>query len=174
MLQTRIALPMIDENSGAVVTRSRTWGKWVIGKKAGRGVMRTNTYTPMQFYFITPEMEAAWMAPAAAVLEVSPLSEQEALLVKRAMAEAEGKMTVGLLESWGMGHREARQLVETFEARGWLAKDAARGNARVVTPKLVDLLPNRQTCQTLPIPQIWRQTAENPVQTLNMAQGAMA
>lgn len=141
MLQTRIALPMIDENSGYVVTRSRTWGKWVIGKQAGRGVMRTNVYTPMQFYLVTPEREAEWLAPSKAV-SVSPLTDEETALVKRSLEEADGKMTLGLLMGWGLGQREARRLVETFEARGWLAQDAARGNARVITPKLTALLTN--------------------------------
>lgn len=141
MLQTRIALPMIDENSGYVVTRSRTWGKWVIGKQAGRGVLRTNVYMPIQFYLVTPEREAEWLAPAKAV-SVSPLTDEETTLVKRSLNEADGKMTLGLLMGWGLGQREARRLVETFESRGWLAQDATRGNARVVTPKLTDLLTN--------------------------------
>jgi len=141
MLQTRIALPMIDENSGYVVTRSRTWGKWVIGKQAGRGVLRTNVYTPIQFYLVTPEREAEWLAPTKTV-SASPLTDKESALVKRSIEEADGKMTLGLLTGWGVGQREARRLVETFEARGWLVQDAARGNARVITPKLTDLLTN--------------------------------
>jgi len=144
MLQTRIALPMIDENSGYVVTRSRTWGKWVIGKQAGRGVLRTNTYTPIQFYLVTPEHEAEWLAPTK-MPSVSALTDKEVALVKRSLEEANGKMTLGLLTGWGLGQREARRLVETFEARGWLKQDAARGNARIITSKLTSLLTNGQT-----------------------------
>lgn len=68
--------------------------------------------------------------------------------MRRSMSETNGKMTIGLLMEWGMGQREARRLVETYEVRGWLVQDAAQGNARVVTPKLADLLTNRQTRQT--------------------------
>jgi hypothetical protein len=147
MLQTRIALPMIDENSGYVVTRSRTWGKWVIGKQAGRGVMRTNTYMPIQFYLVTPEREAEWLTPTK-VVSVSPLTDEEEALVKRSLEEAGGKMTLGLLMGWGLGQGAARRIVKTYEARGWLAQDPSRGNARVITPKLTNLLTNLQALQT--------------------------
>jgi len=166
MLQTRIALPMIDEGSGKVVTRSHHWGQWVIGKPAGRGVLRTNTYTPMQFYFVTPEQEQEWLAvnmPA-----VSPLPENEALLVKRSLEEAQGRMTIPLLKAWGLDEWPARSMLENYEARGWVAKDPKQGNARCVTAKLADLVSNHQTAQTASNPQIMAQTNLKPSQTLNM------
>jgi hypothetical protein len=63
-------------------------------------------------------------------------------------------------------------LLDTYEARGWLERDASEGNARKVSPKLADLLTNRQSRQSLTNPYIWRQTADKPRQTLNM-EGAM-
>ncbi len=173
MLQTRIALPMIDEGSGYVVTRSRTWGRWVIGKQVGRGVLRAvNKYTPMQFYFVTPEMEEGWVAPNAPT--ASPLPEKDELLAKRSVLEAQGRMSIPLLKTWGLEEREARTLVEEWDLRGWLAKDPKQGNARYVTSKLTDLLSNRQTGQTASSHQIWCQTDVKPSQTLNMAGGALA
>jgi hypothetical protein len=171
MLQTRIALPMIDEGSGYVVTRSHTWGKWVIGKSAGRGVLRTNQYTPMQFYLVTPEMEAEWLASNAPA--VSPLPEDEMEIVVRSLSDANGKMTIPLLKGWGVDEWKARTLLEKYELRGWLAKNPQQGNARCVTPKLADLLSNHQTPQSPSNPQIWSQTLLKPSQTLNM-EGATA
>jgi hypothetical protein len=167
MLQTRIALPMIDEGSGYVVTRSRTWGRWVIGKPAGRGVLRTNQYTPMQFYLVTPEQETEWLSTVAPT-SASPLTDGEAVLVARSVSEVDGRMSIPLLKSWGMEEREARNLVERWELRGWLFKDARQGNARCVTPKLLDLLSSRQTCQTASSPQMWCQTDVKASQTQNM------
>jgi hypothetical protein len=170
MLQTRIGLTVASEQTSAVVLRSSHWGKWVIGKPAGRGVLRTNQYQPMQFYLVTEEMEREWLAQS--VVTPAPLPDAEALLVKRALEDAGGKMTLGLLMEWGLGQREARRLLDTYEARGWLERDASEGNARKVSPKLADLLTNRQSRQSLTNPYIWRQTADKPRQTLNM-EGAM-
>jgi hypothetical protein len=167
MLQTRIALPMIDEGSGYVVTRSRTWGKWVIGKQAGRGVLRTNQYTPMQFYLVTPEQEVEWMSGSAGQ-RVSVLPENEMDIVLRSLADANGKMTIPLLKAWGVDEWAARMLLEKYEVRGWLAKNPQQGNARCVTPKLADLLSNHQTPQSPSNPQILPQTVLKPPQTLNM------
>lgn len=169
MLQTRIALSYANQEAANVVMRSHRWGKWVMGKPQGRGVIRIDQYQPMQFYRVTEEQEREWLSrsePAAA-----PLPENEALLVERSLDEAEGKMTTELLEGWGLGHREARELVTAWELRGWLAKDPARSNARYITPKLADLLPNRQTCQSLPNRDFSRQTAAKPSQTQTFAGG---
>lgn len=172
MLQTRIALPMIDEGSGYVVTRSRPWGKWVIGKSAGRGVLRTNQYTPMQFYLVTPEQEQEWLSTNAPTL--APLPERETFLVQRSLMESAGRMSIPLLKQWGMEEREARNLVEQWELRGWLAKDPKQGNARVVTPKLADLLSNRQACQTASSHHIWSQTAVKPLEVPNIGMMGVA
>jgi len=157
MMQTRIALPMIDENSGYVVTRSRTWGKWVIGKQAGRGVLRTNVYTPIQFYLVMPEQEAEWLV-SKKTITASPLPEKEMVLVQRSLTETKGKMTLVLLQGWGLSEWEARSLLERYEARGWVEKNPRQGNARCLTAKLTDLLSNHQTAQSRSIPQIEAQT----------------
>lgn len=170
MLQTRIGLTVASEQTSAVVLRSSHWGKWVIGKPAGRGVMRTHQYQPMQFYLVTEEMEREWLGQS--VQAPAPIPESEALLVKRAMDEEGGKMTLGILTEWGIGQREARRLLDAYEARGWLERDVSDGNARKVSPKLADLLTNRQSRQSLTKPYIWRQTADKARQTLNM-EGAM-
>ena len=80
------------------------------------------------------------------------LSEDEVALIKAALEGNQGKMTRGFLKDAGLGHREARDLLEDWRARGWLEKDASRGNAHVITPKLCDLMPNCPTCPTLPNP----------------------
>jgi len=68
------------------------------------------------------------------------LSEQEIRLAQRAMHEAEGKMSIPLLVSWGLTERGARSLVESWELRGWLSQDPARQNARYITPKFRSML----------------------------------
>ena len=172
MLQTRIALPMIDEGSGYVVTRSRVWGKWVIGKPVGRGVLRTNQYTPMQFYLVTPEQEEAWLRPVSAATLSGPLTAEELTIVRRSLTDVGGKMTIPLLREWGLSDWAARTMLERYEVCGWVTKDATQGNARMVTAKLADLVSNHQTAQTASNPQMRSQTVLKPSQTLNM--GAMA
>lgn len=172
MLQTRIGLTTANEETSQVVLRSRRWGKWVMNKPAGRGVIRIDQYQPMQFYLITDEMERAWLSSSVTSLN-SPLSEEERNLVRRSRDEAGGKMTLGILTGWGVGSNEARTLVETWELNGWLVKDPKQGNARVITPKLLDLAnlavfaSNHQTAQTASNPEKAQQTAIKPPQTLD-------
>jgi hypothetical protein len=84
------------------------------------------------------------------------LSRQEQELVERALNEAEGKMSIPLLVSWGMPERGARSLVESWELRGWLRQDPARQNARYITPKLLpEILSNSQSGQTASSTSNW-------------------
>lgn len=164
LIQTRVALSSL---SGAVVLRSNRWGKWAEGRPPGRGVLKINTFEPMQFYL----MEKARLN-LPKVGEVSPISEREAELVRRALAEADGRMTMGLLTGWGMSQDDARELGSRYETRGWLAKDPARGNARFVTDALVAIVgksaTNPQTPQT---PQTALNAATNRPQTENFPTG---
>jgi len=139
LLQTRIALSSL---SGAVVLRSHSWGKWTEGKPAGRGVLRTNKFEPIQFYLVAEETPAklepaAEMAPSK---KPCPIPAQEAELVRRAIAEASGKMTMDLLTQWGLSQDEARDLGSRYEALGWLIKDPKRGNARFVADELIAII----------------------------------
>jgi hypothetical protein len=77
----------------------------------------------------------------------SLLSDFDNRLAQRALIEAEGKMSIPLLVSWGISERRARALVEAWELRGWLKQDPTRQNARYLTPKFQDLLSSRQTHQ---------------------------
>lgn len=129
-----------------------------------QGRVITNKWGRLQTYYLD---KSRLGRTVSAEVPASPLSENEALLVKRSLSEAGGKMTVGMLTLWGYGPREARTLVESWESSGWLEKDAKQGNARVITAKLADLASNRQTAQTPSNPQIWRQTAVKPQQTLD-------
>jgi hypothetical protein len=83
------------------------------------------------------------------------LSRQEQELVERALNEAEGKMSIPLLVSWGMPERGARSLVESWELRGWLHQDPTRQNARFITPKLLEILSNSQSGQTVSSTSNW-------------------
>lgn len=166
MLQTRIGLTVANEETAQVVLRSRRWGKWVMGKPAGRGVIRIDQYQPMQFYLVTEEMEREWLS--GATQPISTIPEEEAELVRRSLEEEGGRFTQGLLQLWGLGPREARSLLERYEARGWVEQDPKRSNGRYVTEKLSALVTNRQTRQTPSNPQMLGQTADKPRQTTYM------
>jgi hypothetical protein len=77
------------------------------------------------------------------------INPQAIRLAERAIHEAGGKMSIPLLVSWGLPERGARSLVESWELRGWLRQDSTRQNARYITPKLLDILSNRQGGQTV-------------------------
>ena len=83
------------------------------------------------------------------------LNHQELQLAQRALNEADGKMSIPLLVSWGLPERGARSLVESWELRGWLRQDPARQNARYITPKLLEILSNSQSGQTASSTSNW-------------------
>lgn len=169
MFPTRLCLRVADDTSGRVTLDDHRWGRQAMKFKApGRAVLRAGTYQTMQLYRLTQEQEMEWLAGAIAdPLPLLPADEMA--LVRRALEEAGGKMSIPLLVRWGLREREARRIVESYEARGWLEQDAMQGNARVVTAKLADLASSRQACQALSSPQIGCQSPDKPVQTLNMA-----
>ena len=82
-------------------------------------------------------------------------NHQELQLAQRALNEADGKMSIPLLVSWGLPERGARSLVESWELRGWLHQDSTRQNARYITPKLLEVLSNSQSGQTASSTSNW-------------------
>ena len=174
MIQTRIALNSL---SGPVILRDYRWGKWTEGRPAGRGVLKTGTsFEPMQFYLVSDDQVRARLAGGARL--ASPIPAHEVDLVHRALAEADGKMSRDLLMGWGMSERDARDLADRYEARGWLAKDPTRGNARFVTGALLSILdesrPNAPTAPTAPtayddVPTVVP-TVSQPVPTVNFGE----
>lgn len=166
MFPTRLCLRVADDTSGRVTLDDHRWGRQAMKfKHPGRAVLRAGTYQTMQLYQVTPAQEMEWMANAITD-SLSPLPEDEMEIVRRAISETEGKMTLGLLADWGMSEWTARILLERYEQRGWLARDQYQGNARYVTEKLKDLVSNHQTAQTASNPKIWSQTTLKPSQTL--------
>lgn len=133
-----------------------------------QGRVITNKWGRLQTYYLD---KSRLGRTVSAEVPASPLTDDEALLVKRSLSEAGGKMTLPLLMGWGMGQQEAKRLVAGWEMRGWLEKDISQGNARVITAKLGNLVTNRQSQQTPTIPQKWQQTAQQSQQTLDF--GAM-
>jgi hypothetical protein len=83
------------------------------------------------------------------------LNEQEVQLAQRAIHEADGKMSIPLLVSWGIPERGARSLVESWELRGWLRQNSTRQNARYITPKFIEILSSSQSGQTASSTSNW-------------------
>lgn len=73
------------------------------------------------------------------------ITDGEYQLAMRSLHEADGKMTIQLLVGWGLSERAARAMVERWEAKGRLAKDSKRNNARFITPPFAQILSNRPT-----------------------------
>lgn len=106
------------------------------------GLACTDRWGLVQTFYLDKRLFAQSIPKAA-------LSLQELHLVQRALNEADGKMSIPLLVSWGLPERGARSLVESWELRGWLRQDPARQNARYITPKLTAILSNGQIGQTV-------------------------
>lgn len=166
MFPTRLCLRVADGTSGKVTLDDHPWGTRAMRfRTPGRAVLRTNRFETLQLFYVSPEQEAEWLA---GVNVPAPIPEEEIELVRRALAEADGKMSIPLLVGWGMTERKARSLVEAYEKRGWLEQDPSLGNARVVKQKLADLVSKRQTGQTASSPQMWGQGGVKPCQAINM------
>jgi energy-coupling factor transporter ATP-binding protein EcfA2 len=105
------------------------------------GLACTDRWGPVQTFYLDKRL-------LARVGTQSMLSEFDFQLAQRALSEAEGKMSIPLLVSWGIPERRARALVEAWELRGWLRQDPARQNARYITSKFQDLMSSSQNCQT--------------------------
>jgi hypothetical protein len=117
-------------------------------KQDRQGMAVTNKWGKLQTFYL----DKVRMGGGRLTMDDGPLTvigERESELVKRSMAEAEGRMSIPLLMEWGLQEREARSLVERWELRGWLEKKPSEDNARFITGKLADLLSNRQTGQTV-------------------------
>ena len=161
LFQTRIALNSL---SGSVVLRNHQWGKWVEGRPPGRGVLKTNKFEPIQFYLLE-EARQETKLPS----EICPIQDHEMQLIKRAINDTEGRMTISILTGWGMSEPAARELTARYDANGWLEKDPNKSNARFVTESLRTLVakfaPNHQTVQTHQDSLDFHQTGSEPVQT---------
>jgi energy-coupling factor transporter ATP-binding protein EcfA2 len=104
------------------------------------GLACTDRWGPVQTFYLNKRL----------LTQVGPqsiLSDFDLRLAQHSMSDAEGKMSIPLLVSWGIPERRARALVEAWELRGWLRQDPARQNARYITPKFQDLLSSNQNRQ---------------------------
>lgn len=101
----------------------------------GRGI--TDAWGPLQTYYLDKErlIEQAHKAVS--------IPQEEIALVRRALNETGGKMSIPQLKRWGMAERAARSLLSEWEACGWVQRDPQRYNARYITPKLEQILANK-------------------------------
>lgn len=179
MFPSRLCLRVADDTSGRVTLGDSRRGREPMKfRTQGRAILLANgMYQKVQLYYVSPEQQRAWLGTEVSGQRsaVSPLPQDEMELVERSLSDAEGRLSIPLLVSWGKSEREARDLVELWERRGWLEKDAARKNARYLTEKLMGILSpkgdvpsNGQTGQTGSNTHPWLQTAVKLGQTPNM------
>lgn len=181
MFPSRLCLRVADNTSGRVTLGDVRRGREPLTFKAqGRAILLAGgQYQKVQLYFVTPERQREWLGKPVdggqLAVDRSPLPADEMTLVKRALEQEEGRMSIPLLVSWGRTEREARDLVEAWEQRGWLMKDATRKNARYITDRLKEILSsegdqvsNGQTGQTGSNIHQWGQTVIKLGQTPHM------
>lgn len=173
MFPSRLCLRVADDTSGRVTLGDSHRGREPLKfRTQGRAILLANgLYQKVQLYYVSPDQQRAWLESAVdgePLTVESPLPAIETDLVRRALENEEGRMSIPLLVSWGKSEREARDLVEKWERRGWLEKDPTRKNARYITAKLRGILSNGQTGQTGSNTHPWVQTAVKLGQTPNM------
>lgn len=100
---------------------------------ANRPGLAVTPWGLVQTYYL--ERDAFAMIPSAG------LDDKSRELAKR-LLEQGGKATLDQLEAAGLGQREARRLLASWEARGWVQADPAKQNGRYITPALADKLTN--------------------------------
>jgi hypothetical protein len=106
------------------------------------GLAISDRHGPIQTYFV----EQSVLGIRQSLLPV--VAELEQALFARAIKETAGRMSIPILVGWGQRERTARQLLETWELRGWVLRDPQRDNARYITVKLAEILSNRPASQT--------------------------
>jgi DNA segregation ATPase FtsK/SpoIIIE-like protein len=142
MYKTRICLRVEDNTSGTVVLGTKRWGDWCERiKLPGRAVIATNGRSePVQLYNVSKEQEAEWLKETEAP---SPLSQEESIMVRKAIEELEGKFIIDRLaeklEGQGISRWKIQQTGKSFEQRGWLTKPADAASPRMVKPELARL-----------------------------------
>jgi hypothetical protein len=103
---------------------------------AGRpGLAVTDRWGPAQMYHLPKDL-------LIRIGEGQPrdtFNEDEQRMITHSLQEEDGRMSIPLLEAFGLSTWKARQLLEDWELRGWVKKDPQRDNARYITPKLLDL-----------------------------------
>jgi DNA segregation ATPase FtsK/SpoIIIE-like protein len=128
------------------------------------GLAFTSRWGLVQTYFLPKQkLIDSQHKPLAAI------SEKESALVRRALREADGKMSILEVSAWvqelGWAREfsdwKLRKLLKSWELKGWLKKDPERDNARFVTAMLADLATNQQTAQTATNPTNRAQSGEN-------------
>ena len=98
------------------------------------GLAVTDRWGPVQTYYLDKSALIAVGERRTAALP------EEAARLARLAVDQGGRMTLGDLAQWGVATGERRRLLEEWRRRGWVEKDAMRGNAHYVTDRLVGLL----------------------------------
>ncbi len=97
------------------------------------GLAITDRFGLVQTYFVEPSaFQPKTLLPS--------VSEQERQWFSRAVDETKGRLSIPILTSWGVRERAARDLLDTWEQRGWVLRDPKQDNARYLTSKLMGIL----------------------------------
>jgi len=102
------------------------------------GLAITDRWGPVQTFWLDKQLLVALAGENA--LAESPLTDSELALVRWALAERNGYLTLAEIQDrLGIGQRPARRLAEEWGLRGWLQKDPGAANARRITEVLAAL-----------------------------------
>ena len=105
------------------------------------GLAISNRHGPIQTYYV----ELSALSQGQKLLP--SLNDFELTLFTRSQRETNGRLSIPILVGWGQRERAARQMLETWELRGWVLRDPQRDNARYITAKLAEIMSNRQAGQ---------------------------
>jgi hypothetical protein len=97
------------------------------------GLAISDRWGPIQAYYLDKALLLSGNFQPASMIPADQRS-----LAERALQETGGKMSLAVLEGWGMSERRARSLVESWERRGWLRRGENR--ARYITEALKQIL----------------------------------
>jgi DNA segregation ATPase FtsK/SpoIIIE-like protein len=105
------------------------------------GLAISNRHGPIQTYYV--DLSALGQSQKL----LPSLNDFELILFTRSQRETNGRLSIPILVGWGQRERAARQMLETWELRGWVLRDPQRDNARYITAKLAEIMSNRQAGQ---------------------------
>ncbi len=100
------------------------------------GLAVTDRWGPMQACYL----DKALLVQAGQPGGTDALTAEERELVKTALENNAGRLSIPMLQASGLSEWQARKTLTEWEQRGWVRRDPQHDNARYITAKLHSLL----------------------------------